>query len=188
MGIKLADIQEVVVVWRRDYAHCCPVWHTRWQVSGQFDSGTEKYLLPRLAHLRRRGEDSVAPCFWRSLSKRNERGLKGAMVWAERISRAGRWPIGATRKSGRRRHWRLASNVWDSTSAAKWWPSSKLACVVWKIIGSSLSNEPSAFPSSGFSPKKFRRRMRNMGKVFPSNCPILVLQRSQRSLVANAES
>ncbi len=184
MGIKNAK-NGLVVVLRRVYAHCCSAWRALWQVSGQREPEAKQSSLPSSLVFPRRRKNSETPPFGLSRSKQTLRRLRKAMVCAERISRAGRWPIGAARRSGHRTDWRHGSNVWDTVLAGKRWLKLNLACAEWKITGSPLSKRSFAFPSSGFSRRRFRIQILNMANVPPRHCPILIRQRNPG---ANAKS
>ena len=184
MGIKNAK-NGLVVVLRRVYAHCCSAWRALWQVSGQRKPEAKQFSLPSSLVFPRRRKNCETTPFGLSRSKQTLRRLRKAMVCAEKISRAVRWPIGATRTSGHRKLWQRASNAWDMASAAKWWATLRLACVEWKITGSLPSKRSFAFPSSSFSPRRFRIQIWNMANVPPRHCPILIRQRNPG---ANAKS
>ena len=175
MGIKSAN-KRLLVVLRCLYATARSTWRAPWQVSGHLYSGAKSAFLFQ-------NSDPFSPRFLRR--EQAVRKLKGARVCAERTSQAVRWPIGATRTSGHRKLWRHASNAWDMASAAKWWPTLRLACVEWKTTGWSPSKRSFAFPSSGFSPRRFRIQMRSLANVRPRHCPVLILQRNSG---ANAKS
>ncbi len=164
MGIKVA-YNDLIVELRRVYAQCCSAWRAPWQVSGHFHSGTKDFSLPSSPVFFRTQNNSGMPSFGFSPSKQTMRRIGRAMVCTERISRAVRWPIGATRRNGHKRLCRHASNVWDSTSAAKWWVTLSLACVEWKITGSLPSKRSFAFPSSGFSRRRFKISMRSLRPI-----------------------
>ncbi len=175
MGIKSAN-KGLLVVLRCLYATARSTWRAPWQVSGHLYSGAKSAFLFQ-------NSNPFSPRFLRR--EQAVQGLRVERVCAERTSQAAKWPIGATRTSGHRKLWRHASNAWDMASAAKWWPTLRLACVVWKITGWSPSKKSSAFPSSGFSRRRFRIQMRSLASVVPRHCPVLILRRNPG---ANAKS
>lgn len=184
MGIKHAD-NELLIVVPGFYVTSCPAWRSQCQVSGHFASETKHpSLSPRFIPLRQENSPEWFPPGFSS-RKHAMRRLRRTTICGEKISRAVRWPIGATRTGGHRRLCQRASNALGSASAAKWWPTLKLACVAWKITGSLASKRSFVFPSSGFSRKRFRMQMRSLANVLPRLCPILNLQRNPG---ANAKS
>lgn len=183
VGIEPA-YSKLLPVARGIYATARPTWRSPWQVSGHFHSGTKRSALPSyLAFLR--GQKFSGMSIGLSPSKPTMQELRGATICVERISQAVSWLIGATNTDGHKRLWQPACNAWDSASAAKWWPTSKLACVASKITGSLASRRSFAFPSSGFFRRRFRIQMRIIANVLPGNCLIPNLQKHPG---ANAKS
>ena len=167
------------------YATARPTWRLPCQVSGRFHSGTEPSSLPSSPRLHRRRDNSEIPSFGLSRSKGNTWRLRGSMGCTDRMPQAAGWPICVPNGIGHRRPWRRGSNAGDTTSAGKWWPKLNWACAGSAIYGSSASKRCLAFPSSGFSRRKFRIRTRTSPNLSQRHCPILILQRSPG---ANAKS
>lgn len=169
--IQLIGIESAYSSWlpvaRGLYATARPTWRSPWQVSGHLHSGTKRSALPSSLAFLRGQKHSEIFSFGLSPSKQTMQELRRAMICVERISRAVNWPIGATRTGGRRRRWQRVSNVWDSTSAAKWWLSLKRACVACRTTGSLASKRFFAFPSAGFFRRRFRIQMRSLANVIP---------------------
>jgi len=164
MGIKVA-YNDLLAVLRRLYAQCCSAWRAPWQVSGHFYSGTKEFSLPSSLLFFRTQIHSGMPSTGLSPSKQTARRLRRAMGCSDRISLADKWPIGAVRRSGHRQLWQRASNAWDMASAGKCSPKLNLACVEWKITGSTPSKRFLTFPSSGFSRRRFKISMRSLRPI-----------------------
>jgi hypothetical protein len=177
MGIKLAQTN-VFTALRHVYEHCCSLWCAPCQVSGQFDSGTDRPSLPATPGIRQIKKNSETPSLCLSRSRKHRRSLGKAMVWDGKIARAARWPIGVTRTNGHSRRLRRVSNAWDSTSAAKWSQTSRSGCAGWKITGWLAFKGSFAFPSSGFSRRRFKIQIWNIADVFLPHCLVLLPSKS----------
>jgi hypothetical protein len=177
MGIKLAQTN-VFTALRHVYEHCCSLWCAPCQVSGQFDSETDRPSLPATPGIRQIKKNSETPSLCLSRSRKHRRSRRRAMVCSGRIARAVKWPIGVTRTNGHSRRLRRVSNAWDSTSAAKWLLTLKLVCAEWKITGWLPFKGSFTFPSSCFSRRKFKIQIWNIVDVFPPPCLILLPSRS----------
>lgn len=177
MGIKLAQTN-VFTALRHVYEHCCSLWCAPCQVSGQFDSGTDRPSLSATPGIRQIKKNSETPSLCLSRSRKHRRSRRGAMVCSGRIARAVKWPIGVTRTNGHSRRLRRVSNAWDLTSAAKWSLTLRLVCAEWKITGWSPFKGSFTFPSSCFSRRKFKIQIWNIVDVVPPPCLILLPSRS----------
>ena len=174
MGIKHAD-NESLPVTRGFYAIVRPNWRLLWQVSGHFHSGAKQTSLPSLQHSRRRQKHSEMPSAWVSRSKRHTRTLRRAIVCAGKMSRAAESPMCGRSKICRRKLWRRGCNVTGWTSAGICWPAlkpdergSRTGCFP-------ISSAPWAFPSPGFSPRKFETSTPNLP---PAPLPVRPKSRS----------
>jgi hypothetical protein len=193
LGIKSADYSLLVVPWRF-HATGRSALRTYWQVSGQVDSGADQSLLLSSPHPHD-GRNRSFPSFPLSCSsflrfsrsQRHTWRLGRATECFQRISRAAKWPTGAVRTGGPRRRWRRGSNAWDTTSAAKVWPTLSQGGVAWKITGSPASKRSLTSQSSSFSPRKFGIKPQNWPNILLRPCQIPIRPR-KRNAVANAQS
>lgn len=194
MGITHAYVKVLiavpVVVLPHFYARWCPTWRTRRQVSGHLGSET-KYPSLSSRFIPHHQEQSLE---WSSsgLSERKYAllWLRWTKVWDQVIPLAGSLPDCARSGTGRRSFWRRACNARAWTSAVTCLPALNSASPRSAMRSLWACNVSFGFPSSGFSPRRFKTWTRNLPNGSRLNWPIPLLQRNPVKItpVANAKS
>ena len=158
MGIKVA-YNELLAVLRRLYAKCRRALRAHWQVSGRFHSGAKQPSLSSSPYPQRRGKNSELPSCWLSRRKNTTRRVRRAVGCKKIMSQAAESPMCVRSKICRRKLWRRNFNVTDWTSAARCSPTLKSDERGSRTGCFRFSSALWAFPSSGFSPRKFETSM-----------------------------
>ena len=161
MGIKYA-YNEPPPVALGFYASDCPNWRLAWQVSGRLHSGTKQSSLSSSLVSYRTQNNSGMPSFGFSPSKQTMQALRGTMVCVSRTLLAAGLPLCARIKICRRKPWWRVCNVMDWTSAGMCWLTLKPDENESRTRCFPFSSAPWAFPSSGFSQKKFETSTPNL--------------------------